>query len=140
MRTLLVRTTWLLHATFQLKLQADRIDGQNAIARHGPDGVLVNGVEYTHSVLVPWEGTVQRWPVTSLEGLRMDDFAPLIERQPQVVIFGSGATLRFPPASVLAGLMKARIGFETMDNAAACRTYNVLLAEGRSVIAALLFG
>ncbi|MEO8280665.1 MAG: Mth938-like domain-containing protein [Ideonella sp.] len=123
-----------------MKLQADRIDGQNAIARHGPDGVLVNGVEYTHSVIVPWEGTVQRWPVSKLESLRIDDFESLIAMQPQVVIFGSGAQLRFPPASVLAGLMKARIGFETMDNAAACRTYNVLLAEGRAVIAALLFG
>lgn len=123
-----------------MKLQADRIDGQNAIARHGPDGVLVNGVEYTHSVIVPWEGTVQRWPVSKLESLRIDDFESLIAMQPQVVIFGSGALLRFPPASVLAGLMKARIGFETMDNAAACRTYNVLLAEGRAVIAALLFG
>lgn len=123
-----------------MKLQADRIDGQNAIARHGPDGVLVNGTEYTHSVIVPWTGEVRRWAVADLASLRIDDFAPVIELQPQVVIFGSGAALRFPPASVLAGLMNARIGFETMDNAAACRTYNVLLAEGRCVVAALLFG
>ncbi len=100
----------------------------------------MNGVEYTRSVIVPWEGNVLAWEVSTLEALRIEHFEPLIAMQPQVVIFGSGARLRFPPSSVLAGLMKARIGFETMDNAAACRTYNVLLAEGRGVVAALLFG
>ncbi len=123
-----------------MKLQADRIDGQNAIARHGPDGVIVNGVEYTCSVVVPWQGEVAPWPVASFEELQALHFDKIIEARPQVVIFGSGARLRFPPPRVLSGLMKARIGFETMDNAAACRTYNVLLAEGRSVVAALLFG
>ena len=55
------------------------------------------------------------------------------------MIFGSGARLRFPPAVLLRPLIEAGIGVETMDSAAACRTYNVLLAESRSVIAALLF-
>ncbi len=102
--------------------------------------MIVNGVEYTQSVIVPWQGEVARWLVDDPMMLQADHFAPLIEMRPQVVIFGSGPTLRFPPAGVLAGLMAARIGFETMDSAAACRTYNVLLAEGRSVVAALLFG
>ena len=56
-----------------------------------------------------------------------------------LVIFGSGARLRFPKPLLLRPLIDRRIGVETMDTAAACRTYNVLLAEGRSVVAALLF-
>ena len=58
-----------------MKLQADRIDGQNAIARHGPDGVIVNGVEYTRSVIVPWQGEVAPWPVSVFDDLQagLDD-------------------------------------------------------------------
>ncbi len=115
------------------------MEGQNAIARHGIAGVVVNGREYRSSVIVPWSGDVMPWGVASFAALAASDFAALGELGPELVIFGSGARLRFPPPAVLRPLMERRIGIETMDTAAACRTYNVLLAEGRSVIAALLF-
>jgi uncharacterized protein len=127
------------HPCAPLKLQADRIDGRNAIARHGPDGVIVNGEQYTHSVVVPWSGAVTDWPVREFGQLQADHFDRLIGMRPQLVIFGSGARLRFPLPRLLAGLMAAGIGVESMDNAAACRTYNVLLSEGREVVAVLLF-
>ena len=122
-----------------MKLQADRIAGQNAIARHGPDGVVVNGVEHRASVVVPWQGEVVRWPVAAVASLNSEHFAALAELGPELVIFGSGARLKFPSAALLRPLIERRIGVETMDTAAACRTYNVLLAEGRSVVAALIF-
>jgi uncharacterized protein len=122
-----------------MKMRADRIEGQNAIARHGAEGIAVNGVEYRHSVVVPWIGAVQPWHATSFESLDAEQFARLAALGPELVIFGSGTRLRFPPARVLRPLIDARIGVETMDTPAACRTYNVLLAEGRSVVAALLF-
>ncbi len=122
-----------------MKLIADRIEGQNAIARHGPGGVLVNGVEHRHSVVVPWEGAVQAWPVGRFDELAEAHFALLAELAPELVIFGSGERLRFVRPDLMRGLIERRIGVETMDTAAACRTYNVLLAEGRSVVAALLF-
>ena len=122
-----------------MKMRADRIEGQNAIARHGPEGVAVNGVEYTESVVVPWTGAVQPWHAVGFESLVAGHFARLAALEPELVIFGSGPRLRFPPAAVLRPLIEAGIGVETMDTAAACRTYNVLLAEGRSVVAALLF-
>ncbi len=122
-----------------MKLHAERIEGTNAIARHGQGGVLVNGIQYTHSVVVPWMGVVTAWPVACFEALVADHFKVLAEQTPELVIFGSGARLRFPPASVLRPLIERRIGVETMDTAAACRTYNVLLSEGRTVVAALLF-
>jgi uncharacterized protein len=123
-----------------MKMQADRMEGHNAIARHGPDGVVVNAVAWTESVIVPWRGAVVAWQATSFDALTADHFARVAALAPELVIFGSGARLRFPAPSVLRPLIDARIGFETMDTAAACRTYNVLLAEGRSVIAVLLFG
>jgi uncharacterized protein len=122
-----------------MKMRADRIEGQNAISRHGPDGVIVNGVEHTASVLVPWRGDVVAWNAASFEALTAEHFARVAALGPELVVFGSGARLRFPPPALLRPLIDARIGLETMDTAAACRTYNVLLAEGRTVVAALLF-
>jgi uncharacterized protein len=122
-----------------VKLQAERIEGTNAIARHGPDGVIVNGAEHRHSVLVPWQGDVQSWPADGFETLTAEHFEALVALQPEIVIFGSGTRIRFAKPVLLRPLIDARIGIETMDTPAACRTYNVLLAEGRSVVAALLF-
>src|ERR1019366_7256305 len=133
------RQTVMLSDNPRMRMRADRMEGQNAIARHGPDGVVVNAVTWTESVVVPWAGPVFPWRAADFEALTPADFARLSVLAPELVIFGSGARLRFPAPALLRPLIEARIGFETMDTAAACRTYNVLLAEGRSVIAALLF-
>ncbi len=122
-----------------MKMRADRMEGQNAIARHGPDGVAVNGREWTESVLVPWTGDVTPWSAGSFDALSAAHFERIAALRPELVVFGSGTRLRFPHPSLLRPLIDARVGVETMDTAAACRTYNVLIAEGRSVVAALLF-
>ena len=120
-------------------MRADRIEGQNAIARHGPDGVIVAGVEYTRSVIVPWRGPVVAWDAADFDALGVEHFAQLAALRPELVVFGSGPRIRFPAPALLRPLIDAGIGVETMDTAAACRTYNVLFAEGRPVVAALLF-
>jgi uncharacterized protein len=122
-----------------MKLRADRIEGRNAIARHGAAGVVVNGNEYRRSVIVPWQGDVVPWPVDEFAALTEQHFSALLELNPELVIFGSGPRLRFARPALLRALIERRIGIESMDTAAACRTYNVLLAEGRAVVAALLF-
>ncbi len=123
-----------------MKMRADRMQAQNAIARHGPDGVVVGGGQYTESVIVPWQGSVMPWQAATLDELTAEHFARVAALAPELVIFGSGPRIRFPSPALLRPLIDARIGVETMDTAAACRTYNVLVAEGRSVVAALLFG
>ena len=115
------------------------MEGLNAISRHGVEGVIVNGVEHRSSVIVPWQGAVLAWPVSDFSTLSEQHFALLAELGPELVIFGSGQRIRFPPPALLRPLIGRRIGIETMDTAAASRTYNVLLAEGRTVVAALLF-
>jgi uncharacterized protein len=122
-----------------MKLHADRQEGPNAIARHGSGGVVVNGIEHRSSVIVPWQGDVQAWPVREFAALAEAHFIALAELAPELIIFGSGARLRFVHPALLRALIERRIGVETMDTAAACRTYNVLLGEGRAVVAALLF-
>jgi uncharacterized protein len=88
---------------------------------------------------VPWRGTVQAWPATRFEDLAEAHFEAIVHLAPEIVVFGSGSRIRFAKPALLRPLIDARIGIETMDTPAACRTYNVLIAEGRSVVAALLF-
>jgi uncharacterized protein len=122
-----------------MKLQAERIEGQNAIARHGPDGVIVNGVAHRQSVIVPWAGAVVEWNAASFDSLTEAHFERLAELTPELVVFGTGPRIRFAKPGLMKALIGRGIGVETMDTAAACRTYTVLVAEGRSVLAALLF-
>ncbi len=122
-----------------MKLQADRMEGENAISRHSSAGIIVGGVEYRHSVIVPWHGTVSAWPPPDFEALTEQDFERLIDLGPELIVFGSGARIHFPAPKLLRSLMNRGIGVETMDTPAACRTYNVLRAESRKVVAALLF-
>lgn len=123
----------------RMKMLADRMEGAQAITRHGPGGIAVAGVEWTESVLVPWQGGVRAWGAASFEALTAEHFAAVAALKPELVVFGSGPRLRFPKPALLRPLVEAGIGTETMDTAAACRTYNVLLAEGRAVVAALVF-
>lgn len=121
-----------------MKLQPDRAEGVNIINACTPESISVNGEAHTSSILVPPTGPMIPWPVTSLSELTEAHFEQILQARPELVIFGSGRQLRFPPPALLRPLMAARIGFETMDTAAACRTYNILVGEGRQVMAALL--
>ena len=122
-----------------MKLHADPMQGQNAISRHSPEGVIINGQSWRQSVIVPWRGAVVPWGPTTAASLDDSHFEALAALEPELVVFGSGIRLQFPKPALLKALMARRIGIESMDTPAACRTYNVLLAEGRSVVAALLF-
>jgi uncharacterized protein len=123
-----------------MKFQPDSLSGTNVLTRHEPGCVWVGGAAYRHSVIVPWRGEVQAWPVRQFAAMEAAHFDALAEVGAAVVIFGSGPRLRFPAPALLRGLIERGIGVETMDTAAACRTYNVLASEGRTVVAALLVG
>jgi uncharacterized protein len=123
-----------------MKFQPDSLAGTNAISAHEPGAVWVNGQRFEGSLLVPWKGAVVAWQAGGIDTLEAQHFDAVLELRPELVIFGSGARLRFVSPALYRGLIAARIGIETMDTAAACRTYNVLAAEGRSVVAALLPG
>ena len=120
-----------------MKLHLSRSTDSNQITGHGPEHVLVNGVRHEGSLIVLPDEVVSPW-VARFEDLSARDFDVVLMRAPEIVLFGSGARLRFPSPALYAGLIKARIGFEAMDTAAACRTYNILAAEGRRVAAALI--
>ncbi len=121
-----------------MKFQPETAVGVNSITRHEPGRVFVGSTPFEGALVVPWVGTVQAWGVAGFDALAPIHFAQLLQLKPELVIFGSGQRLRFAHPSLMASLIKAGIGVETMDTAAACRTYNVLVSESRSVVAALL--
>jgi uncharacterized protein len=120
-----------------MKLQPDKFEVQS-ISGYGPGWVGVDGEKITHSVIISSNGERIDWPLERFEDLGAAHFAQLAQVEAEVVIFGSGSRIRFPNAAWLAPLMERRVGVETMDTAAACRTYNILAQEGRSVAVALL--
>lgn len=121
-----------------LKLHQDTSGALNTVTGYGPDYVDVNLQRHEGSVIVLPGAAVRDWPVSSFDALTPEHFAMLLDPAPELVIFGSGARLRFPHPRLVAMLTAKRIGVETMDFQAACRTYNILMAEGRKVAAALL--
>ena len=104
----------------------------------GDGWVRIGPTEYrANLVLTPTEVRTG-WAQGGFDGLAQADFEALLEGEPELVVLGTGPTLRFPHPRITQALMRAGVGLEVMDTAAACRTYNILAAEGRRVTAALL--
>lgn len=121
-----------------MKIEREEADGRNRFTGYGEGYVEVNRVRHPSSVVVSADRILADWPARSLDELSAAQLAAVVALRPEIVLVGTGATLCFPEAERLAELYRAGIGVEVMDTPAACRTYNILLAEGRNVIAALV--
>lgn len=121
-----------------MKFQPELADGFNLITRYESGTLWVLDQPQSTHTLVPWRGLAQVWNDAPDKALSRSHFEQILRLNPELVIFGSGNRLKFPPATVLQPLIIAGVGVETMDTAAACRTFNVLASEGRRVVAALL--
>ncbi len=121
-----------------MKLHASGLTNLNTFTGYGEGFVLINAVRHEGNLIVMPE-CLQPWHVGGFATLEPEDFAALAALKPEVVLLGTGAKIRFPHPRLTSALSQARIGVEVMDNQAACRTYNILMAEERKVAAALLF-
>ncbi len=121
-----------------MKFVPDRPEATNVIHSTTRESVSVNGQAYTRSILVPCDAPMALWAPARLSELTQEHFDLILPYQPELVVFGSGPQLRFAHPKLMQQLMTQRIGVETMDTQAACRTYNILVSEGRKVLAALL--
>jgi len=110
----------------------------NLIRTYTPGLISVNQDSYTRSLIVLPGQIVSDWPPQNFAELTAAHIGILVSLRPELLILGTGRRQRFPPAAVLAPLATAGIGWEVMDTGAACRTYNILMSEGRNVAAALL--
>jgi uncharacterized protein len=122
-----------------VKLHATSAGTANTITAYGDDFVKVNGERRDTSVIVTAQA-VKPWTPASFEALCAEDFQPLADLGVEIVVLGTGPRQRFPHPQLTAALSRARIGVEVMDTKAACRTYNILVAEARKVALAVVFG
>ena len=121
-----------------MKIQLERATGVNVIRAYVPGRVTVNEDAYTASLIVTPERLIADWRPRAFADLTEADIAAVAALEPEVVLIGTGLRLRFPAPALTRPLITTAIGFEVMDTGAACRTYNVLMGEGRRVAAALL--
>ncbi len=122
-----------------MKLHLNRADDINLVQIVTAQRLVINHVVYTSSLIVMPQTVISDWQPTQFADLSTDDFIPLAELKPEVVLLGTGERLQFPTPQVTLPLTRHSVGLEVMDTPAACRTYNILASEGRKVAAALLF-
>ena len=121
-----------------MKLQAVQHIGQNTFTAYGEGYVSVNTVRYVGNLIVLPERLIPNWTPASFNSLRLADFELLATLDTEIILLGTGKQLRFPRPELMQPLIAVRKGLEVMDVHAACRTYNVLINEGRKVAAALI--
>ncbi len=121
-----------------MKLQSDPHSGANTITGYGDGYVEINKTPYAHAVVLSSDGAISTWPVKGFEDLEVNNFSQLVDLKPELILIGTGSRQRFPKPELLKALISAKIGFEIMSSQAACRTYNILVGEGRQVLLALI--
>jgi len=121
-----------------MKIALELPGNRNIVRGYGPGEIRVNETSYRSSLLLAPDRLDIDWAPVRIDDLAPEHFAAVIAMNPEVVLLGTGARLRFPAARCLAPFAEAQIGIEVMDTGAACRTYNILMGEGRRVVAALL--
>jgi uncharacterized protein len=121
-----------------LKLHASPNSFYNTFTAYGPGYVEINEKRFDTSILVMPEGPILPWGVSRFDALSAEHFEALVALGPELVVLGTGSVLRFAHPRLLKPLTERRIGVECMDVQAACRTYNILMSEGRRVAAGLL--
>ncbi len=121
-----------------MKMHLDNTAGAHRITGYGAGYVSVNEASLARSFILTPEALITDWGPTSVDDLDEESLQAVIELSPVIVLLGTGTEQRFPPSSLLAPLLAQGIGIEVMTTAAACRTYNILVAEDRPVAAALL--
>ncbi len=121
-----------------LKLQLATSTGLKVFTAHGAGYVAVSGARFEQPLVVTPDQVLTDWPARDFPGLDESHFAYFLELRPEVLLLGTGPQLRFPHPRLYRQLTDARIGVESMNTPAACRTFNILVAEGRKVVAAVL--
>jgi uncharacterized protein len=121
-----------------MKLHSSSTQQYQTVTGYDASGVEINAKRYDFSLLVMPETPARAWDVARFEDLAPEHFEAIAKDAPDVVVLGTGERQRFVHPRLIAALSALRIGVECMDSHAACRTYNILMGEGRKVTLALI--
>ena len=120
-----------------MKFTADSTNG-NIIRSYTPGEIKLRGEIIRSNLIISQDKVIPDWDPPAIEQLSIADFAPALEQKPEIILFGTGPLQKFPSISLLTEILRSGTAIEVMETGAACRTYNVLIGEFRSVVAALL--
>jgi uncharacterized protein len=121
-----------------MKMSLDGADGTYRIQGYGEGEIRINEVRYRESLLVTPDTLITEWGPRSVATIGPEDFRAVHDLDPEVVLLGTGEQQTFPGRELMLSVLETGVGLEVMDTASACRTYNVLMSEGRRVVAALI--
>lgn len=121
-----------------MKFSEDQSEGGYLVQHYAAGHFVINDREFAESLIVSPRRLIAPWHPGSALELTASDLDPVLGLGPEIILLGTGATQVFPPWAIFAEVFRQRIGVEVMDTGAACRTYNLLMAEGRRVAAALI--
>jgi uncharacterized protein len=121
-----------------MKLTDEKIGGINLIRSYAAGEVRVGETVIRSSCLVKADRLIADWQPQTVADITVADMEAVLALKPEVVVIGSGPRQQFPAPEILGAVLSRGVGCEVMDTGAACRTYNILASEGRTVVAALL--
>ena len=121
-----------------MKLHSSSTKQYQTVTGYDDRGVEINAERFDFSLIVMPETAPRAWDVASFEQLSEQHFEQIAADAPDVVVLGTGARQRFVHPRLIAALSARHVGVECMDSKAACRTYNILMGEGRKVTLALI--
>ncbi len=122
----------------RMKLTDEKIAGINLVRSYAPGEIRIGETVIRSSCLVKADQLVSDWRPQTIAELSVADLDAVLAMKPELVVLGSGPRQQFPAPEILGAVLSRGIGCEVMDTGAACRTYNILASEGRTVVAALL--
>lgn len=121
-----------------MKLHLTTAENNNLVTGYGEDFIEINKTRYAQNLIVLANELILDWNVSSFDALTAENFANVVKLNPEVLLLGTGSKHRFLHPKLAQNLIESGIPIECMTTAAACRTYNILMSEGRQVAAALL--
>jgi uncharacterized protein len=121
-----------------MKFSEDKPDEGYYITAYDQTQVVINGRSLRSSFVLAPDEVIEHWSVSAVDELSASHFDSVLGLRPEIVLLGTGTVLRFPDIGLYAQIINQGIGVEVMDTGAACRTYNILLSEGRRVVAGLI--
>ena len=121
-----------------MKFAQDSQEDGYVITAYDDDCVSINGKSFSQSLVIASTKLHENWDITSITLLSAKHIEQVLSFEPELILIGTGSKLVFPPVEIYAGIIEHGIGVDFMDTGAACRTYNILMSEGRDVVAGLI--
>jgi uncharacterized protein len=121
-----------------MKFAQDNQDEGYVITAYDNSSISINGKPFSQSLIVTRSSLQENWDVSAIDLLQPDHINQVLLLNPELIIIGTGNKLIFPAVEIYANIIERGIGVDFMDTGAACRTYNILMSEGRDVVAGLI--